>query len=107
MKTSPHTKKIRASANGQVCTLRIAGVCNYRPETTVLAHISLGEGSDRHRVGQRNAVYACSACHDAIDGRTGYFLGNEGLNRDAQRDKWFYIARALVRTAEKRDGLGL
>jgi len=86
--------KIQASAKGQDCTLNIAGVCNYDPETVVLAHISFKYGTDkRNRPNERNAVYACSDCHDAI-GSWNDVYGME-------------IARALVRTAEKRDQLGI
>ncbi|MGB9149942.1 MAG: nuclease domain-containing protein, partial [Burkholderiales bacterium] len=31
-------KKLRQSARNQDCTLRFFTVCNYDPETTVLAH---------------------------------------------------------------------
>ncbi|BBI46989.1 hypothetical protein KPSA1B_105772 [Pseudomonas syringae pv. actinidiae] len=33
------SKKLRASAKGQDCTVRIPAICNYNPETTVLAHL--------------------------------------------------------------------
>jgi hypothetical protein len=58
--------KIRESANGKECQIRIPGVCNFNPETTVLAHLNRvgwGKCSDIH------AAYACSDCHDAVDGR--------------------------------------
>ena len=29
---------IRKAAKGEQCTLNITGVCNYNPETVVLAH---------------------------------------------------------------------
>ena len=91
--------KIQRSAKGQECTLQIAGVCNYDSETTVLCHVGFKDGSaKRHRPGERNAVYGCSACHDAIDGRSGQ-RNYEYIH--------FYVARALVRTAERRDELGL
>ena len=35
------SKKIRNSARGQDCALRIPGVCNFNPETTVLAHVGV------------------------------------------------------------------
>jgi hypothetical protein len=59
--------KIRKSAKGQDCLVRIPGVCNFNNETTVLAHISSGlvarKSCDIH------ASYCCSSCHDVIDGR--------------------------------------
>jgi len=88
--------KIQKSARNQECTLNIAGVCNYDTDTTVLCHIGFGDNNTigsgkRIRPGERNAVYGCSACHDFIGS------GND----------YYYIARALVRTAEARDELGI
>jgi len=107
MSLKSDNKKIRDSAKGEECTLNIATVCNYNPETTVLCHISTGYGSDKNRVGQRNAVYGCSSCHDWIDNR----MSRGGLDSDEfhslSADRWFYIARALIRTAERRDELGI
>jgi len=62
------SQKLRDSARGQRCTLRLGGVCNHDQATTVLAHLpthksAASKGDDWH------AVFACSACHDAIDGR--------------------------------------
>ncbi|MBY0239679.1 MAG: DUF1364 domain-containing protein, partial [Burkholderiaceae bacterium] len=34
----PRMTPIRRAAQGQDCTLQLAGVCNYNPETTVLCH---------------------------------------------------------------------
>ena len=86
--------KVQKSARYQDCTLELAGLCNYDLSTTVLAHISFKYGTDkRNRPNERNAVYACSACHDAI----GSWNEEYGME----------IARALVRTAERRDELGI
>jgi len=59
--------KIRKSARGQLCTVRIPGACNFNPETTIHAHLG-GAGMGRKHndiLGAR----CCSSCHDAIDGR--------------------------------------
>ena len=62
--------KIRQSAKGEVCALRIPGVCNGNTETTVLCHAPYSG-----RGGMRNhdwwAAYGCSECHALIDGH-GY-----------------------------------
>jgi len=59
--------KIRKSARGQDCQVRIPHVCNFNPETTVLAHLNGGG------MGMKNpdyqGAYCCSDCHDAIDFR--------------------------------------
>ena len=61
--------KLRRSARGQDCTLRLDG-CNFNPETTVLAHIRInrfcGFGL---KPPDYMGVFACSNCHDIIDGR--------------------------------------
>jgi hypothetical protein len=62
--------KLRKSAQGEECLIRLPGICNGNPETTVLAHLPDGTGG---KMGGKShdlcSVYACSACHDAIDGR--------------------------------------
>lgn len=65
------SQAIRQSARGERCTLRLPGICNHDTRTTVLAHLrdlspSGGMGTKPSDV---NAVYACSDCHDVIDGR--------------------------------------
>ena len=59
--------KLRKSARGRECQVRIPGVCNFNQETTVLAHLPGGgmgaKKSDLH------GALCCSACHDHIDGR--------------------------------------
>ncbi len=64
--------KITNSARGKDCTVRIPTVCNHNSETVVLAHISgvrHGHGTGQ-KVNDAFGAYACSSCHDAIDGRT-------------------------------------
>lgn len=63
------SKKIRAAARGQDCTVRLVGICNFNPETTVLAHLPCGQRGTGIKSPDNIAVFACSACHDAIDGR--------------------------------------
>lgn len=63
--------KLRKAARGQPCLVRIPGVCNGDPETTVLAHWRApglaGMGQKPHDL---IGAWACSACHDEVDGRT-------------------------------------
>jgi len=60
------SKKIRASAKNENCTLRIIGACNNNPETTVLAHHNgAGMGIKHHDI---ESCYSCSNCHDWLDG---------------------------------------
>ena len=59
--------KIRKSAKGEECQVRLFGICNSNPETTVLAH--LGGGGMGTKMPDIFGAYCCSSCHDVIDGR--------------------------------------
>ena len=82
------SNKIRKSARGQECTVRIQGVCNFNPETTVLAHVGKDRGMSL-KCDDSFAVYACSDCHDWIDGR--------GMVMD-EGTRAVYLLAALERT---------
>ncbi len=69
---------LRNAAKGQCCTVRLPGICNGNPETTVLAHYRItGISGMGMKSPDAIAAYACSACHDAIDRRS-----NTDLERD-------------------------
>ena len=59
--------KYTKSAKGQECQIRIPSVCNFNPETTVLAHLN-GGGMGMKSLDIHGA-YACSDCHDYVDHR--------------------------------------
>jgi hypothetical protein len=91
---------VRKSANGKLCSLNIADVCNYNPETTVLAHLRIpGVAGMSQKPSDLLAVYACSSCHDAIDGRSKL--------RISEVDKYYYFLRGLVRTLELQHAEGI
>ena len=80
---------LRKFAQGKPCQLRIPGVCNFNPETTVLAHIRRGGvGGIGMKPPDICGVHACSACHDVIDNR----VPHPKANLDT------YILEGLVRT---------
>ena len=73
--TNPHMlAKVRSSAltghaRGQPCALRLPGICNHLDATTVFAHLpGIGKGVGS-KVSDLHGAFACSSCHDAIDGR--------------------------------------
>ena len=69
MKQHRHeSKKLRDSARGQECMVRIPGVCNHNPETTVLAH--LNGGGMGTKTSDLFGAFCCSDCHSEIDSRT-------------------------------------
>ncbi|WP_374290138.1 nuclease domain-containing protein [Paenirhodobacter enshiensis] len=69
-KTPPAvSKRVRDSAQGQSCTLRLP-CCNGDDSTVVLAHLRFfGWAGISQKPPDFLAVYACSACHDALDRR--------------------------------------
>ena len=73
---------LRKEARGRGCTVRLPGVCNFNSETVVLAHIRVAGVSG---MGLKSpdllGAWACSNCHDEIDGRTH----TSGLSRDELR----------------------
>lgn len=69
-------KKITESARGEMCTVRLEGICNFNTETTVFAHLNgIRFG---HGVGKKTrwGAYCCSACHDEVDRRTRIMDGD-------------------------------
>ena len=65
------SKRLRDSAKGQVCRVRLPSVCNWNPETTVLAHLG-GAGMGIKKDDMQGA-FSCSSCHDEVDRRTRIF----------------------------------
>lgn len=62
--------KLTKAARGRDCQVRIPGVCNGNPETTVLAHYRMaGTCGVGCKPNDLQGAWACSACHDVIDGR--------------------------------------
>lgn len=72
----------RKWARGRECQVRIPGVCNFDPETSVLAHLRIAGITG---IGQKAPDYlgaiCCSSCHDVIDGR----VNCEGWDRNEIR----------------------
>lgn len=62
--------KLRDSAEGMDCTLRLPGICNHDSATVVLAHLPGIGKSNASKVSDLHCAFACSACHDAIDRHT-------------------------------------
>ena len=80
--------KLTKSARGMGCQVRLPGICNFNPETTVLAHLG-GAGMGMKSLDIHGA-FCCSSCHDAYDGRT-----KVGISRDEIK---MYFYDGMVRT---------
>jgi Protein of unknown function (DUF1364) len=71
--------RITKAARGRECMVRIDGVCNGNPETVVLAHYRMaGTCGMGIKPNDLQGAWACSACHDLIDGRARH----PGYTRD-------------------------
>jgi len=82
-------KKIRDSARGQDCTVE-SPWCNHNPETVVFAHYSAPDESGMGmKPDDTSGAYACSDCHDWLDGR---------VNHAACIPEEYYWFRACRRT---------
>lgn len=91
------THPLRKAAKGQPCTLRLP-CCNHNDETTVLAHLRFfGWAGIAQKPDDMLAVFACSACHDALDRRDASTSGLWGFED---------ILRALGETIVRQKSLG-
>lgn len=69
--------KLRKSARGQECQIRLPGICNGNPETTVLCHLGgAGMGMKSNDI---HGAFGCSCCHDVIDGRVNAYYDRDFL----------------------------
>jgi Protein of unknown function (DUF1364) len=59
---------LRKLAKGQECQIRLEGICNFNPETTILAHFRISGISG---MGIKSpdwlGAWACSDCHRHVD----------------------------------------
>ncbi|MDN7144074.1 DUF1364 domain-containing protein [Pseudomonas sp. JQ170] len=82
--------KLTKAARGRECQVRIPGVCNGNPETTVLAHYRMsGTCGVGMKPNDLQGAWACSACHDACDSRSRL------ISREEARQ---YHAEGVMRT---------
>lgn len=89
--------KLRQSARGQECLVRIPGICNGDPATVVLAHVG-GAGMGRKQPDILGA-FACAACHDEIDRRTRYMSPDDARlahYEGVMRTQLYWIEAGLI-----------
>jgi len=77
--------KLTKAARGQECTLQIHPYCNGNPETVVGCHLP----SPDHGMGFKSPdffiVFACSSCHDVIDGRMKTDISSVAIQKCTMR----------------------
>lgn len=94
------SKAIRNAAKGQDCTVNVSGVCNYNPETVILAHYPSESKGMGIKSSDLCAGFCCSTCHDALDGRTKHANLDYG-------EREYYMRRSMVRTWHKLIEMGV
>lgn len=97
-------QKLRDSARGQPCMLRIPHICNGDPATTVLAHAP----SDSKAMGTKShdfiAVFSCSACHEYVDQNRGLRGWREFYWREALQRTWaWWVENGYIKIVGDND----
>ena len=100
--TDAKCQAIRDSAKGETCTLRLE-CCNGDPSTTVWAHLQFFAWSGMAMKGDDLlGVYACSTCHDSLDGRiTTDFWGFDDVLRALGESLLRLKAKGLLHVGRK------
>ena len=97
----PHDQRIRDSAKGEECTVRIVGACTHDPAHTIWSHAPLqaaGKGRGWKSVDVAGA-YCCTACDAVVDGQRHL---PPGASRDSVLLDWFHgHMRSLVILKQK------
>ena len=92
---------LRKEAKGRGCMVRLPGICNFNSETVVLAHIRvMGVSGMGLKSPDLLGAWACSACHDELDGRTH----QSGMTRNELRLAHF---EGMARTVAQLEKEGL
>jgi hypothetical protein len=61
---------LRELARNKQCMVRLVGICNFDPATTVLAHFRMaGISGAGMKPPDLIGAWACHSCHDVVDGR--------------------------------------
>jgi Protein of unknown function (DUF1364) len=89
------SQRLRDSAKGRECTLH-SRFCNHDPATTVLAHLPSSVKGMANKGDDYHAVFACSACHEAMDNHRLIDGGDEYMLRALQRTQKFWFDEGLI-----------
>ena len=81
------------AAQGEQCTLQIAGVCCHDAETVVACHLPNGSGGSNRLTGPLSIAFGCHKCHHLIDHPNDLVL--------PRADREFYMRRGMMRTLNR------
>ena len=92
---------LRKAAKGEPCEVRLPGICNFNPETTVLAHVRMaGLTGIGQKIPDQLGAHCCMACHDEADRRTMKMKAEEvelEFLRAVIRTQYKLIKRGLIK----------
>lgn len=76
--------KIRQSANGQECQVRISGVCTGDPATVIWSHARWGSAGRGKAIKALDlaGAYACTSCDAAYDGQLKTSYSRDQIDAD-------------------------
>lgn len=99
--TDRRDQRIRDSARGEDCTVRIPGICTGNSEHTIWSHAPFGAAGKGRGIKAIDlaGAYACGACDAAIDGQRALPAGYD--RAQALLDWMFGHLRSLVRLKQK------
>ena len=89
---------ITRSAKGEECQIRIIGVCNRDPSTTVWCHLAgmaAGKGIGQKAISLLGA-YGCFACHEVVDRRRPAPLGMTRQDVESDFAKGHYRSLCIL-----------
>lgn len=94
-------RDLRKLAAGKECYLRLPGICNYDPASTVLAHIRRGNtAGGGMKPADINGTPLCSACHAVYDGARSTYsrteLDAEMLRAHVQWLDWLWTNEIII-----------
>lgn len=73
--------KLTQAAKGKECTVQIYPYCNNNPETTVFAHAPSEDKGWGIKSPDWWGAFACSTCHNIVDGRMKVDLRKDEIYR--------------------------
>lgn len=92
------SKKLRDSARGQDCTLRVTNCSSS--ETVVLCHLPVkGFGGMGMKSPDNIAAFGCDNCHAVIDGRAKGDFTAADLMRALAETQMIWIEQGLIKIA--------
>jgi hypothetical protein len=101
--TALRSAKYLAGSKGAPCAFQIPGVCRDERETVVPCHIRDAQAGRSIKASDLSVGDGCHRCHEVFDRRApmpdGKLISDE--------DWHFFALRALQRTLERRQSIGL